>query len=104
MEMQKVNSVLLLILIILLIACFLMGCVEKSSGTSEQPIEKSDMFTRVGYQHIDGEYFGVYHYNEGNVTLFVATEGITAIPDYQLNRPRDYSVVQEALESTKIKG
>ncbi len=107
--MQKVNSVLLLVLIILVIACFLMGCVEKSSGNSKPakayPEERDDLFTCYGYQQVPcAGYIAVAHYDKGNVTLFISDDGVAAIPDYELNRSQDYSVVQEALESTKIKG
>ncbi|MDD2299102.1 MAG: hypothetical protein PHN69_03570 [Candidatus Pacebacteria bacterium] len=109
MEMQKVNSVLLLVLCILVVACFLMGCVEKSVGNTKAvstTVQKvPDMFTIYGYQNVPGVGdVTVIHYDQGNVTLFVTYDGITAIPDYELNRPKDYSIVQEALESTKIKG
>lgn len=109
--MQKVNSVLLLVFVILVIACFLMGCVEKSApatGRSASKIdwntaERTDMFSLIGYQQIGGDNLAVFHYDDGNVTIFVTSDGLAAVPDYQLNRAKDYSTVQEALDLTKVK-
>lgn len=107
--MQKVNSMLLLVFAILVIACFLMGCVEKSSGNfkpvNTYPEERNDLFTCYGYQQVPcAGYVAVVHYDKGNVTLFMSDDGVAAIPDYELNRSSDYSIVQEALETSKIKG
>jgi len=107
MEMLKTNSMLLLIFGILVVACFLMGCVEMPSGNNYESTwsitERNDMFTLIGHQYIGGYNLAVYHYDEGNVTIFTTNDGLAAIPDYELNRTKDYSVVQEALEANKIK-
>ncbi|MCK9310839.1 MAG: hypothetical protein M0P26_01030 [Bacteroidales bacterium] len=107
MKMLKTNSMLMLIFCILAIACFLMGCVEKPAESNLEntwsKAERTDMFTLIGHQHLCGSTLAVYHYNVGNVTIFATDDGLAAIPDYELNRSQDYSVVIEALELNKIK-
>jgi len=107
MKILKTNSMLVLIFCTLAIACFLMGCVEKSEESNPENIwsktERTDMFTLIGHQHPCGNTLAVYHYDKGNVTIFVTNDGLAAIPDYELNRSQDYSVVTEALELNKIK-
>jgi hypothetical protein len=103
----RTKSMVLMVFVILVISCSLLGCIEKSTEDivkiTENPKERTDMFTFIGYQNTNGTNLGVYHYDEGNVTLFITSDGLTAIPDYQLNRSNDYSAVQEALDLTKIK-
>jgi hypothetical protein len=85
----------IIVLTMIALTVFLAGCI----GAANQQEESSTMFTKIGSQVVSSGYtITVYHYDPGNATLFRCGDNIAVIPDYQLNKPKDYNPIDNSID------